>query len=313
MDVRFYPAAAGSSLPGDPSNLDFAQCLGYYNYNKVIIPACVNSWCCCQGWDPRAGAGAPSGRGGSGPGMLGSPRRRAAAAGRPSPESWRRRVSAGPEPEPRRSSCRCPGSARGRFSELETQTDRPGTRGARPSPPRAGTKGAVPGAQPLGLSRRSPNLCPGRCRCHGGSGRALVELGRPCEGGDGAPPPRPALSGGSGRSGAAGWHQTGFPGGAGCRPAGSGRRDVTGSAGEAAVPLLPAGRAGLLPSHSARSQRRLLRPAGHPNAGRARSGHTATPRCGKSGGCCRGAVSLALRAGAAPAAHAGSSRCRASG
>ncbi|XP_057278792.1 TOX high mobility group box family member 3 isoform X3 [Pezoporus wallicus] len=34
MDVRFYPAAGGSSLPGDPSNLDFAQCLGYYNYNK---------------------------------------------------------------------------------------------------------------------------------------------------------------------------------------------------------------------------------------------------------------------------------------
>ncbi|XP_030061004.1 TOX high mobility group box family member 3 [Microcaecilia unicolor] len=34
MDVRFYPAAAGSSLPGDPSNLDFSQCLGYYNYNK---------------------------------------------------------------------------------------------------------------------------------------------------------------------------------------------------------------------------------------------------------------------------------------
>ncbi|XP_078525483.1 TOX high mobility group box family member 3 [Lissotriton helveticus] len=34
MDVRFYPAAAGSSLPGDPSNLDFSQCLGYYSYNK---------------------------------------------------------------------------------------------------------------------------------------------------------------------------------------------------------------------------------------------------------------------------------------
>ncbi|NWX82073.1 TOX3 protein, partial [Nothoprocta ornata] len=29
MDVRFYPAAAG-----DPSGLDFAQCLGYYSYNK---------------------------------------------------------------------------------------------------------------------------------------------------------------------------------------------------------------------------------------------------------------------------------------
>ncbi|KAL9839454.1 TOX high mobility group box family member 3 isoform 4-T4 [Geothlypis trichas] len=36
MDVRFYPAAAGSALPGDPSNLDFAQCLGYYNYNKTF-------------------------------------------------------------------------------------------------------------------------------------------------------------------------------------------------------------------------------------------------------------------------------------
>ncbi|XP_060644122.2 TOX high mobility group box family member 3 [Anolis sagrei] len=34
MDVRFYPPSSGSSLPGDPSNLDFAQCLGYYNYNK---------------------------------------------------------------------------------------------------------------------------------------------------------------------------------------------------------------------------------------------------------------------------------------
>uniref|UniRef100_A0A8C5RI07 TOX high mobility group box family member 3 n=1 Tax=Laticauda laticaudata TaxID=8630 RepID=A0A8C5RI07_LATLA len=34
MDVRFYPAASGSSLPGDPSSLDFTQCLGYYSYNK---------------------------------------------------------------------------------------------------------------------------------------------------------------------------------------------------------------------------------------------------------------------------------------
>uniref|UniRef100_A0A670YUL1 Uncharacterized protein n=1 Tax=Pseudonaja textilis TaxID=8673 RepID=A0A670YUL1_PSETE len=37
MDVRFYPAASGSSLPGDPSSLDFTQCLGYYSYNKVVI------------------------------------------------------------------------------------------------------------------------------------------------------------------------------------------------------------------------------------------------------------------------------------
>ncbi|XP_020655691.3 TOX high mobility group box family member 3 isoform X1 [Pogona vitticeps] len=34
MDVRFYPAASGNPLPGEPSNLDFAQCLGYYSYNK---------------------------------------------------------------------------------------------------------------------------------------------------------------------------------------------------------------------------------------------------------------------------------------
>ncbi|XP_013928654.1 PREDICTED: TOX high mobility group box family member 3-like [Thamnophis sirtalis] len=34
MDVRFYPAASGNSLPGDPSSLDFTQCLGYYSYNK---------------------------------------------------------------------------------------------------------------------------------------------------------------------------------------------------------------------------------------------------------------------------------------
>ncbi|CAG5852402.1 unnamed protein product [Menidia menidia] len=34
MDVRFYPTAGGSSIPGDPPNLDFAHCLGYYNFNK---------------------------------------------------------------------------------------------------------------------------------------------------------------------------------------------------------------------------------------------------------------------------------------
>uniref|UniRef100_A0A8C6XYZ4 Uncharacterized protein n=1 Tax=Naja naja TaxID=35670 RepID=A0A8C6XYZ4_NAJNA len=37
MDVRFYPAASGSSLPGDPSSLDFTQCLGYYSYNKLCV------------------------------------------------------------------------------------------------------------------------------------------------------------------------------------------------------------------------------------------------------------------------------------
>ncbi|XP_064191879.1 TOX high mobility group box family member 3-like isoform X2 [Anguilla rostrata] len=34
MDVRFYPSAGGNPIPGDPSNLDFPHCLGYYNYNK---------------------------------------------------------------------------------------------------------------------------------------------------------------------------------------------------------------------------------------------------------------------------------------
>ena len=35
MDVRFYPSAGGNSIPGEPPNLDFAHCLGYYNFNKV--------------------------------------------------------------------------------------------------------------------------------------------------------------------------------------------------------------------------------------------------------------------------------------
>jgi len=45
MDV-FYPSAGGNSIPGDPQNLDFSHCLGYYNYNKVRY-AVVNplSWC----------------------------------------------------------------------------------------------------------------------------------------------------------------------------------------------------------------------------------------------------------------------------
>nr|XP_061819540.1 TOX high mobility group box family member 3-like [Nerophis lumbriciformis] len=34
MDVRFYPNAGGNSIPGEPPNLDFAHCLGYYNFNK---------------------------------------------------------------------------------------------------------------------------------------------------------------------------------------------------------------------------------------------------------------------------------------
>lgn len=35
MDVRFYPSAGGNSIPGEPPNMDFAHCLGYYNFNKV--------------------------------------------------------------------------------------------------------------------------------------------------------------------------------------------------------------------------------------------------------------------------------------
>uniref|UniRef100_A0A8C9ZXT9 TOX high mobility group box family member 3 n=1 Tax=Sander lucioperca TaxID=283035 RepID=A0A8C9ZXT9_SANLU len=36
MDVRFYPTAGGNSIPGEPPNLDFAHCLGYYNFNKTF-------------------------------------------------------------------------------------------------------------------------------------------------------------------------------------------------------------------------------------------------------------------------------------
>ncbi|XP_028665113.1 TOX high mobility group box family member 3 isoform X1 [Erpetoichthys calabaricus] len=34
MDVRFYPTAAGTALPGEPTGVDFSQCLGYYGYSK---------------------------------------------------------------------------------------------------------------------------------------------------------------------------------------------------------------------------------------------------------------------------------------
>ncbi|KAF3832325.1 hypothetical protein F7725_025990 [Dissostichus mawsoni] len=34
MDVRFYPTAGGNSIPGEPPNMDFSHCLGYYNFNK---------------------------------------------------------------------------------------------------------------------------------------------------------------------------------------------------------------------------------------------------------------------------------------
>ncbi|KAJ8272152.1 hypothetical protein COCON_G00110110 [Conger conger] len=34
MDVRLYPSASGNPIPGDPSNLSFHHCLGYFDYNK---------------------------------------------------------------------------------------------------------------------------------------------------------------------------------------------------------------------------------------------------------------------------------------
>lgn len=49
MDVRFYPSAGGNAIPGDPPNLDFAHCLGYYNFNKVRNPPvwCRSPVLCC--------------------------------------------------------------------------------------------------------------------------------------------------------------------------------------------------------------------------------------------------------------------------
>jgi len=43
MDVRFYPTAgATAAMPGgDPQNLDFGHCLGYYNFNKVRHPLSI--------------------------------------------------------------------------------------------------------------------------------------------------------------------------------------------------------------------------------------------------------------------------------
>jgi len=46
MDVRFYPTAGGNSIPGDPPNLDFAHCLGYYNFNKVRNGSCFVLFLC---------------------------------------------------------------------------------------------------------------------------------------------------------------------------------------------------------------------------------------------------------------------------
>uniref|UniRef100_A0A3B3U7T2 Uncharacterized protein n=1 Tax=Poecilia latipinna TaxID=48699 RepID=A0A3B3U7T2_9TELE len=50
MDVRFYPTAGGNSIPGDPSNLDFAHCLGYYNFNKTILQRRLGEKFNIQSW-----------------------------------------------------------------------------------------------------------------------------------------------------------------------------------------------------------------------------------------------------------------------
>ena len=47
MDVRFYPTAAGNSIPGEPPNMDFAHCLGYYNFNKVSSGSLLLFVCLC--------------------------------------------------------------------------------------------------------------------------------------------------------------------------------------------------------------------------------------------------------------------------
>lgn len=174
MDVRFYPAAAGSSLPGDPSNLDFAQCLGYYNYNKVIIPACINSSCCCQGWFPESrslgsvGAGR-LGAGGCSKAHGGGVRPRGSAGPR---DVRPRKVGGGecPGGRSRAASLLLPLAAAGLApgvpparpqlaaalarrwgvsAELEAQTDPPVTWGCEsPSPAGREQKAAFPGAQP---------------------------------------------------------------------------------------------------------------------------------------------------------------------
>lgn len=201
MDVRFYPAAAGSSLPGDPSNLDFAQCLGYYNYNKVIIPACVViPRAAARAGSPRAGVRAPSGRGGAGLGDA-----RGGGARPPVPEGpWDARPREGggagssrpgrPAPPPslppagpgrclscpepgRLGSLREPGGPARNFRvrvPLPAAADKRRLSRAQPSWLGPGLAELFPGLEPLRLSRRP--------------GGAPAGLGRPCEGGEGAPP-----------------------------------------------------------------------------------------------------------------------------
>lgn len=203
MDVRFYPAAAGSSLPGDPSNLDFAQCLGYYNYNKVIIPASGNSCRRGRGRFPESrsrgsvGAGRRGARGC--PKAPGPPAGPCGAVGRPAAESWRRRVSAGPPPSsssgggarpgdgrsPGRGG-RCLGPALGRSGPVRRPHGAAGTVGVRvPLPRGQGTKGgSAERAAAGGSGRDLPNFSPGWSRSGGraaprwGSGTPAREGGR---------------------------------------------------------------------------------------------------------------------------------------
>lgn len=194
MDVRFYPAAAGSSLPGDPSNLDFAQCLGYYNYNKVIIPACVDSSCCCRDRVPESRTLGSVGAGTLGAG--GCPRdarpREAGGGERPRGREQRSGRAGGSASPP---SC-CRGSPRGDpparpqprpAAWYEAPTDPRVTSGCESLSPRPRNKRRfaqrAPWAARAGTcGTSSPGW--GGCGRPGGSDRALVALGRPCEGGD---------------------------------------------------------------------------------------------------------------------------------
>lgn len=184
MDVRFYPAAAGSALPGDPSNLDFAQCLGYYNYNKVIIPAGVNSSCCCPGRFPAdrswgsVGAGRLGAGGRSEPGA-GAPAALRGAGGCSAPESCSLRGRSGGAghlvlPWQRR------GSPRGTRPRAAARAVQRGASGRQPGRargaillPMAGEQRRVPSSQRSWRGQNSPNFPrAGAAAAPGASGRA---------------------------------------------------------------------------------------------------------------------------------------------
>lgn len=191
MDVRFYPAAAGSSLPGDPSNLDFAQCLGYYNYNKVIIPACVIiARAAARAGSPRAGVRAPSGRGGAGLGDArgggarppvpagpwdARPREGGGAgssrAGRPAPPPSRR--GGGPAGQAAASLARCLGVS----VPSESQAGPRVTSGCGSLSPRPRTKGGFPERSLRGSGRDLLNFSPGWSRCGSPGGRGAPRRG----------------------------------------------------------------------------------------------------------------------------------------